>query len=203
MNAPLLLEQFVDTFHRFCEPILAREELPVRDETFRGEIEALLVTSWSEGGLAEWRPRRIETPAASMEPLYRRLGGSLPPLYDELVRRYVWATVDLETFRLVANLPPVPASLELELTDDPAVFQILSAGGFAQFGRGPDVDYDPVCFDLRSRDADGDCRIVKFDHEDILIWEKLTIVDELAPSFRHLVEDVIQRASKLTRRDAS
>ena len=200
MNAPRLLEQFVDTFHRY-EPVLTRGELPVHDEAFRSEIEALLLTPWKEWGWAEWRPRRIDTPATAMEPLRRRVGGPLPPLYEELVRHYAWATVDLGTFRLVENLPPVPASLERELTDDPVLFRILSTGGFAQFGRGPDVDYDPICFDLRSRDTDGDCRIVKFSHEDILIWEKLTIVDELAPSFRHLVDDVIQRASRLTRQD--
>jgi hypothetical protein len=36
---------------------------------------------------------------------------------------------------------------------------------------------------------------VKFDHEDILIRERLTIVSELAPSFRGLVDDVIGRAN--------
>jgi hypothetical protein len=40
------------------------------------------------------------------------------------------------------------------------------------------VDYDPVCVDLRSRGADGDCCVVKFDHEDILIRETLTIVSD-------------------------
>jgi hypothetical protein len=128
--------------------------------------------------------------------LHRTVGGPLPPLYDELVRTYAWSTVDLGTFTLVADLPPVPASLEREITSDAVLFRILSAGGFVQFGRGPDYDYDPVCFDLQSRDADGDCRIVKFDHEDILIRETLTIVSELAPSFRSLVEDVIRRASE-------
>jgi hypothetical protein len=94
----------------------------------------------------------------------------------------------------VANLPPVPASLEREITSDAVLFRTLSTGEFVQFGRGPD-DYDPVCFDLRDRGADGDCRVVKFDHEDILIRERLTIVSELAPSFRRLVDDVIRRAS--------
>jgi hypothetical protein len=76
------------------------------------------------------------------------------------------------------------------------LFRIFSAGGFVQVGRGPDYDYDPVCFDLRRRDADGDCPIVKFDHEDILTGETLTVVGELAPSFRQLVEDVIRRAAE-------
>jgi hypothetical protein len=202
MNPPLLLERFVETFHRFFELVVTRDELLGPDKTSRGDVEALRVSAWNEGGWAEWRPRRVDTPVATIEALHRTIGGPLPPLYDELVRNYVWDTVDLGTFRLVENLSPVPTSLEREITADPVLFRMLSAGGFAQFGRGPDVDYDPVCFDLRSRDADGDCRIVKIDHEGILIYEKLTIVEELAPSFRHLVDDVIQRASKLTRQDA-
>ena len=192
MNASLLLEQFVGTFHRFDHMDVTR------NEPFSGDIELLLVSPWNQWGGAEWRPRRTDTPPAAMETLYQRVGGPLPPLYDELVRNYAWATVDLGTLRLLGNLPPVPAGLERETTGDQVLFRMLSAEGFAQFGRGPDADYDPVCFDLNSRDADGDCRIVKFDHEDILIWERLTIVDVLAPSFRHLVDDVIQRASKLT-----
>jgi hypothetical protein len=202
MNAPLLLEQFVGAFHRFFELLVTRDEVLGADKTSRGDVEALLVSPWNEGGWAEWRPRRVDTPVATIEALHRTVGGPLPPLYDELVRNYVWDTVDLGTFRLVENLSPVPASLEREITADPVLFRVLSAGGFAQFGRGPDVDYDPVCFDLRSRDADGDCRIVKIDHEGILIHETLTIVDELAPSFRHLIDDVIQRASRLTRQNA-
>jgi hypothetical protein len=190
MNAPQLLERFVESFHRL-------EWMDVsRNETFSGDIEALLVAPWDQWGGAEWRPRRIETSAAAMDAFHRTVGGPLPPLYDELVRTYALSTVDLGTFTLVADLPPVPASLEREITSDAVLFRILSAGGFVQFGRGPDYDYDPVCFDLQSRDADGDCRIVKFDHEDILIRETLTIVSELATSFRSLVEDVIRRASE-------
>jgi hypothetical protein len=193
MNPPLLLKQFVGTFHRFFELVVTRDEVLGSDQTSRGDVEALLVSPWNEGGWAEWRPRRVDTPVPTIETLHRI--GPLPPLYDELVRNYVWDTVDLGTFRLLENLSPVPASLEREITADPVLFRMLSAGGFAQFGRGPDVDYDPVCFDLRSRHPDGDCRIVKIDHEDILIREKVRIVDELAPSFRHLIVDVIQRAS--------
>jgi hypothetical protein len=70
----------------------------------------------------------------------------------------------------------------------------LIPAGFVQFGKGPDFDYDPVCFDLTHRVTDGDCRIVKFDHEEILCNYRLVEVGELAPSFRRLVELVIDDA---------
>jgi hypothetical protein len=123
MNATQLLERFVECFHRLEGMDLSR------NETFSGDIEPLLVAPWDQWGGAEWRPRRVETPAAAMEAFHRTVGGPLPPLYDELVRTYAWSTVDLRTFTLVANLPPVPASLEREITSDAVLFRILSAGG--------------------------------------------------------------------------
>jgi hypothetical protein len=189
MNATTLLDRFVDTFHSL-------DQLNVfRDIAHDGDIEAVLVEPWDASGSAEWRPRRIEAPSTSIDELYRTVAGPLPPMYEELVRLYRWETVDLGTFSLIANLPPIPTTLSQAIARDPVLFRVLSAGGFVQFGRGPDMDYDPVCFDLGSRDADGDCRIVKFDHEHILIQEKLTIVQEIAPSFRRLVEDTIERAA--------
>ena len=67
----------------------------------------------------------------------------------------------------------------------------LSAAGFVQFAKGPDVDYDPVCFDLSRQRDDHDCPIVKFDHEEILQHRRLVQVSELAPSFRGLVERLV------------
>jgi hypothetical protein len=43
---------------------------------------------------------------------------------------YVRDTVDLATFRLVENLPAVPARLEREITADPVRFRTVSAGGW-------------------------------------------------------------------------
>ena len=58
------------------------------------------------------------------------------------------------------------------------------------------MDYDPVCFDLGTRLSDGDCRIVKFDHEEILCNQRLVEVAELAPSFRQLIDIVIEDANR-------
>src|ERR1700693_636689 len=57
---------------------------------------------------------------------------------------------------------------------------------------GTDVDYDPVCFDLSSRNKTGDCRIVKIDHEEILCNNRIRVVAELAKSFQQLVENTIE-----------
>ena len=79
-------------------------------------------------------------------------------------------------------------------------FRVLSDGGFVQFGKGPDYDYDPICFDLSRRDAEGDCPVVKFDHEEILINERLVVVKELTPSFRELMKLIIEDAGNREKR---
>jgi hypothetical protein len=93
--------------------------------------------------------------------------------------------------------PPLPASLRAEDYRHPVLFRMLSAGGFAQFGRGPDVRLRlPSASISAAVTRTATAASSRIDHEGILIHETLTIVDELAPSFRHLIDDVIQRASR-------
>ncbi len=56
------------------------------------------------------------------------------------------------------------------------------------------MDYDPVCFDINSRKKNGECRIVKIHHEEILCNNRVKLVAELAPSFRDLVLGTIDQA---------
>jgi hypothetical protein len=39
--------------------------------------------------------------------------------------------------------------------------------------------------------------VIQLDHEEILCWGRLKVVKELAPSFRHLVGEAIERARAL------
>ena len=57
------------------------------------------------------------------------------------------------------------------------------------------MDYDPVCFDIRSRTKSKDYRIVKIDHEEILCNHRVKVVAELAPSFERLMLQTIERAN--------
>jgi len=57
------------------------------------------------------------------------------------------------------------------------------------------MDYDPVCFEIKSRTQEGDYRIVKIDHEEILCNDRLKIVAELAPSFESLMRQTIRNAA--------
>ena len=72
----------------------------------------------------------------------------------------------------------------------------LLKNGYIPFGKGPDIDYDPVCFDLKSRKKNREFSIIKLDHEEILCNERLKVVAELAPTFEQLVVNTINAANR-------
>jgi hypothetical protein len=164
MTASDLLEQFVNTFGSFDDLQTVQTVQAVKTVVPRAALEQDL------GGLLR--------------------GRRLPPLYEQLVLSYRWDEVDLGRVRLLANAPPGLQGLAEAIRRDQGLYEVLDAAGYLQFGKGPDVDYDPVCFDLGTRRSDGDCRIVKFDHEQILCNHRLVEVSELAPSFRRLIQDI-------------
>jgi hypothetical protein len=188
MNNAELLEEFVASFSKLDEmTVRAEESDPVAWELRIGEV--------TEYGWSRWRPVKAETNRALLEPVYAKLPARFPPLYEELVLSYRWATVDLQSLRLLAN-PPGPDLNHLVevITADDGLQESLVPAGYMQFGQGPDVDYDPVCFEIKSRSKNGDYRVVKIDHEEILCNFRVKVVSELAPSFYELARRTIQLA---------
>ena len=82
------------------------------------------------------------------------------------------------------------------MSKDPIIWNCLLEAGYIQFGKGPDIDYDPVCFDISARTKNNDYKIVKIDHEQILCNNRIKTVAELAPTFEQLMLDTIDRASR-------
>ena len=110
------------------------------------------------------------------DPLYARLPGRFPPLFEQLVTAYTWeAEVDLGPLRLLPN-PPGAGLAGLE----EALFRLLALhsepAGFIPFALGPDGA--PVSFDTERRRNDKDCPIVQAG----------TDTGEIAPSFKALIE---------------
>jgi hypothetical protein len=185
-----LLRRFVEAFPAFDGMRLGL------DLELEGDITDIVAASFDERGWTEWRPARVDLPADALRELYRFVPGPMPPLYERLILSYRWTEVDVGQLRLLGSLPPELQGLQGAILRDLGLFEQLSPAGYVQFGRGPDMDYDPVCFDLGRRDSDGDCRIAKFDHEEILCNRRLTEVAEIAPSFRALVEAIVADAGR-------
>jgi hypothetical protein len=182
-----LLAQFVASFGK----------LDLMDEyvEIQPVVAELAVDEPNEWGQVHWQPSKIITAKESLNPLYDKLPARFPPLFERLVLSYRWAEIDLQLFTLLAN-PPVPDLSRFfeQISKGPALWAALIAAGYLQFAKGPDMDYDPVCFDIKSRRKNGDCRIVKIDHEEILCNNRVKVVAQLAASFEDLVKDTIRKA---------
>jgi hypothetical protein len=143
-----------------------------------------------QGGDSNW----------ALEAIYAKLPARFPRLYEKLVLTYRWAEVDLQSCRLLANPPGNDLTgLLAQISKDPAFWNTLRGAGYIQFGNGPDIDYDPVCFDLSARKKNGDCRIVKIDHEEILCNNRLKVVSEIASTFEDLTQRTIETANNSNR----
>jgi len=177
-----LLAQFVAAFEVF-------------DDMCALEVPAKLIVRSDEPGFTYWRPKQISTPRAALDSLYNELPARFPPLYESLILSYRWALVGVEAFQLLPNEPAEDLSPLLSaIKIDPCLFQTLFPAGYVQFGRGPQSSYDPVCFDIRHRHKNGEFRVVQIDHEEILCFDRIREVQEIALSFRELVVDTIHRA---------
>ena len=123
------------------------------------------------------------------------LPARLPPDLALLLTRYAWEQeTDLGLFRLVEN-PAQPdfTALAAAMWRDSGLVRPLIAYGFIPFGKAPDMDYDPVCLDIRPpRGKGGDYPVVKIGHEEFLIRDKVVIKTTLAPSFSSLLDLVAQ-----------
>ncbi len=109
------------------------------------------------------------------DPLYSRLPGRFPPLFEQLVTSYTWeGEVDLGPFRLLPN-PAGSGPAGLSGLGE-AIFSLTpQTAGFIPFGQGP---HGQVCFDTERRRNDRDCPIVETGPDS----------GEIAPSFKALME---------------
>jgi hypothetical protein len=185
----LLVEGFIASFEKLDEMRASEILDPVAWQLAIGDPDQF--------GNRRWRPIKVSSELSWLEPIYSKLPARFPPLYERLVLSYRWAEVHLQSYRLLANPPGPDLSALLEqMSKDSFLWKNLLEAGFIQFGKGPGLDYDPVCFDVSSRKKNRDCKIVKIDHEQILCHERVRIIAELAPSFEQLMLRTIDRANQ-------
>lgn len=141
----------------------------------------------NEYGFREWSPARQQTEPRAIETIYETIPGRVPKLFEQCLASFRWLEVDLPGITLLAH-PPGPRceGFVSEVIRDPHLYPTLFRERFMQFGKGGTL-YDPICFDLRRKKKE-DCPIVRIDHESVLIHEKAEVVEEIAPTFRKLLE---------------
>jgi hypothetical protein len=186
----LLLAQYISSFERFDELSGNPDIYPI--------IGALALGRANDYGHVAWRPRRTEPQDFLMEPIYSKLPAKFPALFERLLLTFRWADVSLDRYTLMANPPGSDLDGFFQgISKDPGLWEALIPAGYLRFGKGPDVDYDPVCFDMNSRNKNREIRIAKIDHREILYNYRVKVVAELAPSFEALILQTIESANKI------
>lgn len=187
-----LLERYVDKFEELADLNFYPDLDPIAKQLSVGTIEDF-------SSRDHWRPIRVATDASALDSTHSKLPAPMPKLFERLLLNFRWAEVDLGLYRLTANPPGKDLSGWLaEVSRDKFLWTFLLRSGYIPFGKGPDMDYDQICFETKKRKRGDECRIVKIDHEQVLVFERIKIVRELAPNFRSLVEQTI--AQKKTAR---
>lgn len=184
----LLVERFIASFEKLDEMTAHEHFDPVAWQLAVGDSDQF--------GCKRWRPIKVNTELEWLERIYSKLPARFPPLFERLVLSFRWAEIDLQSYRLLAN-PPGPdlSGLLQQMSKDRTLWNCLLRAGYIQFGKGPDMDYDPICFDISSRKKNRDCRVVKIDHEQILCNHRVKVIAELAPSFEQLILRTIDKAN--------
>jgi hypothetical protein len=176
----LRIDRFVEQLNRSPRESLDPTEVPdfLREGPLRHD--ALERVSWA---IVPARSR-----CKWVDDFEAKLPGPLPPSYKSLVSRYLFPVLDVGAVTLFAN---TGAGVHDELVDavfrDPGIYVPLFRAGFVQFGRPVTGSYDPVCFDLNRNSKDGECPVVRLDHEVALMQERVQVVADLSDSFWSLV----------------
>jgi len=181
-----LLARFVAALERLGEFWTTHENPPPHS--------LLVGIDEDDWGYLRWRPTLIATDRDQLDPIYARIPGVFPELYERLVLTYRWLDVDLDSFLLRAN-PPEPTLVGLAkwIFGDPAFVEVLIPQGYVPFGSRGYSCYDPFCFDLNSM-KDGDCPIIRFEHEAILCHLRIGEYEQVFSSFREMVCATIEEA---------
>ena len=181
MTDDALIDRFVEKLNASGLESLPEHEVP----------SELRVGVPNDFGWCDWKIRG----AVDRNPCVAALEQSLAPyrfpkLYLSLISRYRFAEFAAGPIMFLANTGQ-GVFHELAAFKDPVMSPVLLNQGLLQFAQPESALYDPICF-AAAKMKNGDAPIVQIDHEDILSFNrKGRIVAEIAPSFRHFVEQVI------------
>jgi hypothetical protein len=179
MNPDNLIDRFVHRINSSPRELMFEEEIP----------PALRIGMDFEG-FWDWHIKAADD-ITWIEPLEAKLGTRFPPSFRSLTTRYQFPAFDAGPLILLAN---TSVGVYDELRDRIFRDQILSKGllksGLIQFAVPDTGSYDPVCFDMRRSQSNGESPIVRIDHEAILCDDQIVVVKEVAESFAECVATI-------------
>ena len=182
-----LLARFIATFAQLDELLWFDDGSPPPEMV-------VTVRDSNASSLPRWQPAKQCVPRSALSEIQRI--GPLPDLFESLALSYCWLDVDLNVCRLIANPPTGDLkTLADSMYGDIVMNNTLLSANFVRFALAPNECYDPICFDV-SRMVDGDCPVVRMNHESILSNDEIGEVTTVFDSFRSLVVAVIESTGK-------
>lgn len=123
--------------------------------------------------------------------LEEKLPRRYPGPFHSLISDYRFCEFEVGPILFFANTgEDVWYELSKRVFADKHMSPFLLQKGYLQFGQAAGGHYDPICFAPRGLKDKRESRIVRLDHEEILINNRIKIRDEVATS----VEDFMERA---------
>jgi len=186
-----LVDRFVTTVNRAARQRIREEDIPL--QLRRGGARYGLYYSWNI--------QRFDS-ITWIETIEKELPARFPPCYRSLVTRYIFPAFELPPLLLLGNTGhALYNEMSYVIFRDQGVSAGLLEGGYLQFARPQLGDSDPVCFDLKRRNADGEYPVVQISYQQALVNQRPTIIREVAGSLGQLMQRYVAASAGSSRLD--
>jgi len=122
------------------------------------------------------------------------LPAKYPPSFMSLITRYTFDEFTADKISFFANHGSADSEeLINAIPNDKFIFKTTITNGFLQFALPSTGSYDPLCFDIRKRKNNKEYPVVRLDHEEILQFERIKIVEPLYSSLIEMMQAYVER----------
>ncbi|HEY4052503.1 MAG TPA: hypothetical protein VGL74_02100 [Terriglobales bacterium] len=144
--------------------------------------------------MPDWFTWKIQATVSNswIETLEAKLPRRYPAAFHYLIAQSRFAAFEVGPIMFFANTgEPVFHELSRRVFADKFMSPFLLQRGFLQFGQAAGGHYDPMCFAPRGLKDKRESRIVRLDHEEILINNRIKVMAEISPSIENFMERTI------------
>jgi hypothetical protein len=136
-------------------------------------------------------PIRADENASRLRAFEEKLPKRLPQSFESFLSRYSFPSFEVLGIALFRWDSDSNAFITEASAPKNSLSELLIPAGFVQIGRPDTVNFDAICFDLNHHAQNREYRVVRVDHEDILINWRVRVSGDLWPSFVKLAESAL------------
>lgn len=125
--------------------------------------------------------------------ILKKLPTKYPPSFMSLISRYIIDDFEIGNLWFYANRGDQEyEEFAQAIFRNSIIFEVTVSNGYLHFARPADGSYDPVCFDIRKR-KNKEFPVVRLNHESILQFEQITVVETLYPTLLDFMLNYVDR----------